>query len=264
MSSKKRNTVLIGNQKGGPGKTTLTFHIAYFLGQAQKKVLLLDLDGQGSLTSLLGYDPDEIEKPVGDLLISKKPNTREYIVQTKLKNVDAILSNQSTFAAERHMNTIAGREFLVTDLIEQVKDQYDVIFLDVPPSVSNITFNAVVSANHIIFVHQVSKLDRNGIAQMLDVLDEVRAKSRLNINNPKVLGSIFNRYQKVNKIMNQTALDELVSVNDVIPRQFQHIMQTTEFDKAQEANLPIGLFNPNHESVSQFKKLSQEIYSCLA
>lgn len=251
-------TICISNQKGGAGKTSITYNIGCVLAQEfGKRVLFVDVDGQANLTTAFGLNPDDMEKNISELFTLKKANTSSYIIETKIENAFLIPSNQDTFSAEKKLFDRTAREFVLSDLMAQVKDDFDFIFFDTPPNLGIITLNSIIASNNIILVYTASEFALDGLAQILSTLDEVTENNRLNINNTRVLGAIHNRFKPGTKIVNHKMKSALEGVTD-IPKFFTPISETTEIEKSQFEHIPVTNFNGKHKVSEQFREFAKE------
>lgn len=248
----------ISNQKGGAGKTSVTFNLGCVLAQEfKKRVLFVDVDGQANLTTAFGLNPDNIEKTFSELVVDKKAKPDDFILKTEIDNAFLIPSNQYTFSAEKKLFDLPAREFRITDILNQVRDDYDYIFLDTPPNLAIITFSALIASNNVILVYTASEFALDGLSQILNTLDEIGEESRLNVNNTKVIGAIQNRYRASTKVVNRKLKDELEGVTD-IPLFFPSISDTTEIEKSQFEHKPITEFNSNHKVAEEFRTFAKE------
>ena len=141
--------IAIANQKGGVGKTTTAVNLAACLAKLGKKVLLIDIDPQGNSTSGLGVDKRRCEKTVYDCLINEE-NMENVAIETPYENLFVCPSNIELSGAEIDLISVMGRENRLKESIAPIKDEYDYIFIDTPPSLGLITINTMVAADSII------------------------------------------------------------------------------------------------------------------
>ena len=137
--------IAIANQKGGVGKTTTSINLSACLSALGKKVLAIDMDPQGNMTSGLGIDKDNVEYTVYDLIIGEA-DIEKVICKETLENLDVLPTNIDLSAAEIELIGVDNKEYIIRDAVEKVKEDYDFIIIDCPPSLSMLTINAMTTA----------------------------------------------------------------------------------------------------------------------
>lgn len=253
------NTYTIINQKGGAGKTTLTHNLGCALAvEHNKKVLFIDIDGQANLTTAFGFDPDDVNHGTYHIFAEKRILTKDFIHKTEIPNAFLIPSSQDVFLAETELLKRPGGNFALTDAIDQVKEDYDFIFVDVPPSLNVITLNALIASKDVILVYTASDFSLDGLSQVLNTIDDIQGNKRLNVNDTKIVGAVLNRYRIVNKTVNREMQEALNGVTD-IPKYFTPISDTTEIEKAQFEHKPVTIYSPRHRVSEQFRKFANEL-----
>ena len=165
--------IAVANQKGGVGKTTTTVNLAASLAKLGKKVLLIDIDPQGNSTSGLGVDKRRCEKTVYDCLVNELPMS-EAAIPTQYENLSVCPSNLDLSGAEIELISIMGRENKLKESIESVKDEYDFIFIDSPPSLGLITINTLTAANSIIIPIQCEFYALEGVSQLVETVKRIK------------------------------------------------------------------------------------------
>jgi chromosome partitioning protein len=254
----------IANQKGGPGKTTTSHNLSYEFAMIGKRVLAIDMDGQGNLTTLLGLDKNDLELSIASLLGKNADcDIKDLIIKTQFQNLDLIPSNKQTYFAEKELANRSGREFILNDELEKIKNDYDIIVLDTPPNLGLLTFSSLIASDYVLIAVTSAPLALEGIADILETFDEIKENKRIDINNVKILGAIHNNYKISNKIMNEYAIQQIESVKDDIPRVFGPIRSTTELDKAHRDSKPMSLYDPKHKISSDYKRFAREVLECL-
>ena len=177
-------TIAVANQKGGVAKTTTVHSLAVALADEGKRVLAVDLDPQASLTYAFGIDPEAIEVSLHDVLLRR---TKIADVLVKGGPVHLVPSTIDLAGAEMHLLTKTGREYVLRKALSKVAGEYDVIFVDCPPSLGILTINGLTAADEVLVPLQCETLGQRGVGQLLETIDDVR-----DYTNPdlKVRGAI--------------------------------------------------------------------------
>ena len=162
--------IAFANQKGGVAKTTTTLNLGVALGERGKRVLLIDLDPQGNLTMSQGMNPDAIERSMFDVLVHRVPISD--VIHTV--EVDIAVASIDLAGAELALSALIGRERALEKALVEVRDRYDYILLDTPPSLGLLTINAFVAANGVIVPVQCEYLSLRGLVQLENTLAMVR------------------------------------------------------------------------------------------
>lgn len=165
--------VAIANQKGGVGKTTTAINLSACLADSGRKVLLLDLDPQGNTTSGLGINKNQVEHTLYDAMIGAAP-LGETIQPTSLPNLELVPSNRQLVGAEVEFVMMEGREYKLRQCLEGVRDRYEHILIDCPPSLSLLTVNGLVAANGVMITLQCEYYALEGLSELLQTIKLVR------------------------------------------------------------------------------------------
>lgn len=183
QSPKRATAISIVNQKGGVGKTTTTVNLGAALAEQGKRVLMIDIDAQSNMTTHLGLGVKEDPADLGD--IPKGPEWTIYdvlkgtkriqdVVIKRSNNLDVVPSSLLLSAADLELGGVVGRELLLKRAVDKVRDQYDVILIDCPPTLGLLSLNALAAVDQVIVPVQSEYLALHGVRQLLDTIDQVR------------------------------------------------------------------------------------------
>ena len=193
--------IAIANQKGGVGKTTSAVNLAASMAATKRKVLLIDLDPQGNATMGSGIDKYEVEFSAYDLLVEDVPF--EQVVETETSGgYHVVAANGDVTAAEVKMMEMYGRELRLKNALDKIKDQYDFIFIDCPPSLNMLTVNAMAAADSVIVPMQCEYYALEGLTALMDTISQLAS-----IVNPKlkIAGILRTMYDPRNRLANDVS-----------------------------------------------------------
>ncbi len=182
--------IAIANQKGGVGKTTTAVNLSACLGKQGKKTLLIDIDPQGNTTSGLGVDPRGVEQSVYDCIINDVP-MKEVIVKTEFDNLWICPSNINLAGAELELVAKPDREYVLKESISKIKDSFDFIFIDCPPSLGLITLNSFAATDSVLVPIQCEYYALEGLSQLTNTIKLVKKALNPDITLEGVLLTMF-------------------------------------------------------------------------
>lgn len=241
------------NQKGGVGKTTTAVNLAAYLAEAGCRTLLIDEDAQGNATSSLSAVAAPVSLSLYDVLINGRP-AREVIGRTQLANLSLLPSSIDLAGAEIEMVDIPDRETLLRRVIEPVRDDYDFILIDCPPSLGLMTVNALTAADEVLIPIQAEFFALEGLSQLVKTVRTV--KKRL---NPKLnlLGILLTMYDGRTNLAVQVAQEVRTYFGDIVFDTM--IPRTVKLSEAPSFGQPISVYEPKSKGAEAYRNLREEV-----
>ena len=244
--------ISVANQKGGVGKTTTAVNLSTILAKKGKKGLLIDTDPQGNATSGLGITK-ELELSVYDILVADT-EIDETIQQTAIKNLDICPSNISLAGAEVQLVSMMSREQRLKTKLDVVKDRYDYILIDCPPSLGLVTLNAFTASDTVLIPVQCEYFALEGLGQLLNTVNLV--KKHLN-KDLEIEGALLTMYDARTNLSNQVVKEvkkyfENKVYKTVIPR-------NVRLSEAPSYGMPISIYDPKSKGAKAYEKFTKEL-----
>lgn len=244
--------ISIANQKGGVGKTTTAVNLSTCIAQKGKKVLLIDIDPQGNATSGLGVE-GHIEKSIYDVIINEE-NIADTIKKTVVKKLDVCPANIDLAGAEVELVSMVSRETRLKDAIDKVKESYDYIFIDCPPSLGLITLNAFTASDSILVPIQCEYYALEGLGQLINTIKLVQKHLNKEL---EIEGVVLTMFDSRTNLSTQVANEvEKYFGNKV----FQTVIpRNIRLSEAPSHGLPITLYDKDSKGAETYKKLAKEL-----
>lgn len=182
--------IAVFNQKGGVGKTTTNVNLSASIGQLGKKTLVLDLDPQGNTTSGYGIDKYEVGITIYDVIVDEV-SAKDAIISTEFENIDLIPAHTDLSGAEIELTSRPDREYILKNAIDSVKDDYDYVFIDCPPSLGMLTINSLTAVDSVLIPIQCEYYALEGVSQLMETIKLVKSRLNPNIDIQGVVLSMF-------------------------------------------------------------------------
>ncbi len=192
--------IVIANQKGGVGKTTTSINLSAYLADLKKKTLLIDCDPQGNASSGVGIDKENVEASVYDVLVNNE-NISENIIDTQYKNLKIVPSNVDLAGAEIELVSIPEREFSLKKKLNDVKEEFDYIIIDCPPSLGLLTLNAFAAANSVIIPIQCEYYALEGLGSLTKTVSTIKQSINPDIEIEGILLTMFDKRTNLSTVV---------------------------------------------------------------
>ena len=245
--------IAIANQKGGVGKTTTSINLSAALAEKGKKVLVIDTDPQGNTTSGFGIDKNNLDNTIYELILGECP-IRDCIIPNVIPNISILPSNVNLAAAEIELIGVEKKEYILKDEVDYVKDDYDYIIIDCPPSLSMLTINSMTTADSVLVPIQCEYYALEGLSQLIHTINLV--KERLN-PDLDMEGVVFTMYDSRTNLSMQV-------VENVKQNLSHHIFKTLiprniRLAEAPSYGKPISLYDPKSAGAESYMQLADEL-----
>ncbi|MCL4352546.1 MAG: AAA family ATPase [Firmicutes bacterium] len=245
--------IAVANQKGGVGKTTTVINLAAYLADAGRRVLAVDVDPQGNTTTGLGIDKSSIEASMYDVLLGDG-DIMDALVPTEVVGLHLVPATMDLAGAEVELAQMEPRETLVRDRLSVIRERYDFVFIDCPPSLGLLTINALTAADAVMIPIQCEFFALEGLSQLLATIELV--KKRL---NPKLQleGVVLTMFDGRTNLASQVAEEVRAHFRSKVYRSV--IPRTVRLSEAPSHGLPIMRYDPKSKGADGYRLLAEEV-----
>lgn len=246
--------IAIANQKGGVGKTTTTINLGYSLSASGKKVLCIDMDPQSNMTSGFGIDNSSLDCTTYNILIEERNIKEALITLNEMNGISIVPSSIQLAGAEIELVPMLSREFRLKNSLKDIKDDYDFILIDCPPSLGLLTINALTAADSVLVPIQCEYYALEGLTQLMNTINLIKKNINHSLEIEGVVLTMFNARTNLS-----------IQVVDEVKKYFKGkvygtiIPRNIRLGEAPSFGKPISLYDPHSKGAEAYEELAKEI-----
>lgn len=245
--------IVVANQKGGVGKTTTAINLSACLAEAGQKVLAIDMDPQGNMTSGLGVEKENVENTMYELLLGEA-EIQECLQKGIVDGLELIASNINLAGAEIELIGASEKEFILQKALEPIRDQYDFVLIDCPPSLNMLTINAMCAADTVLVPIQCEYYALEGLSQLIHTINLVQ--ERLN-PDLEIEGVVFTMYDARTNLSLQVVENVKNNLQQAIYKTI--IPRNVRLAEAPSHGMPINLYDAKSTGAESYRMLAEEV-----
>ena len=248
-------TIAIANQKGGVGKTTTAINLSSCLAEAGQRVLTIDFDPQGNATSGLGLEKGQIEDTVYEMMLGDC-SFEDCLQREVQEDLDVLPSDSNLSGAEIELLDVENKEFVLKSHLDQVKNDYDFIIIDCPPSLSLLTLHALVAADTVLVPIQCEYYALEGLSQVLRTINIVKRKMNPSL---EMEGVVFTMYDARTNLSLEVVENVKNNLNEKIYKTI--IPRNVRLAEAPSHGMPINIYDSKSTGAESYRLLAAEVIS---